>query len=126
MLRRAVQLPSASFSVSSAAAATGARRTYFSAGTGEVGIWGRNMGTLISTLSFACFVALPIFMYKVVYRRYNPDKQWIAMSTDKWYSDGTVMKGDEAHANLRIQRERIMPIMDQYLQKIEEAQNAGH
>ena len=33
----------------------------------------------------------------------------------------TEMKGEEATANLRLQRERIMPIMDAYLEKIEKA-----
>lgn len=128
MLRRSLQpavaaVSSSKFSTSSATLST-ASRTYFSAGTGEVGIWGNNMGRLIKTLTIAVYFVCPLFMWKMVIRRYNPDKQWISMSTDKWYSDGTVMTGDEATANLRLQRERIMPIMDQYLEKIESSK--GH
>jgi hypothetical protein len=95
-------------------------RGYFMSGLGDTGIWGASMHKLINTLTFLTLIVGPIFIYRITYRPYNPDKQFgPAMHTDKWYDDGTVMKGEEATANLRLQRERLMPIMDAYLEKIE-------
>ena len=105
----------------SAAVQTSAARSYFSAGAGEVGITGATMARFYKGLFFFCFCGCPLFMYKVAIKPWTPDQQFVYMTTDKWYSDGTELKGEEATANLRLQRERIMPIMDAYLEKIEKS-----
>ena len=124
MLRRnfsaAASSSSSSFFTTSAQQTSGAR-TYFMPGAGEVGITGATQKKILQTLMFLGGVVCPIFIYKVAMKPWTPDKQFICMSTDKWYSDGTEMKGEEATANLRLQRERIMPIMDAYLEKIEKS-----
>ena len=98
-----------------------AQRSYFMPGAMEVGITGVTMKKILMTLFVLCYFFIPVFIYKIAMKPWTPDKQFICMSTDKWYSDGTEMKGEEATANLRLQRERIMPIMDAYLEKIEKA-----
>lgn len=129
MLRRgfvASSIASRNASLFAAASQTSASRSYFYAGGMEVGITGATMKKILQTLMFLTFIVAPIFMYKVIHRPWTPDKQFICTSTDKWYSDGTEMKGEEATANLRLQRERIMPIMDAYLEKIEKAAAPSH
>ena len=120
MLRRLAQTgarPTARLGIST--------RNYFVAGTGEEGIWGATMSKTFYNLFFIAYVPMPLFLYRVVYRRYCPDQQWVCSPCDKWYSDGTEMDGEEATANLRIQRERIMPIMDSYLEAMELSKGVG-
>lgn len=128
MLRRAFTTPVLARPAATCSATTKltqATRSYFSPGAGETGIWAETLKRTLSAFYWLGWFWMPLFLYKVVYRRNCPDKQWVCQSTDKWYSDGTEMKGDEATANLRLQRERIMPIMDAYLEKIEKS-NLGH
>ena len=96
-------------------------RKYYYSGAGEEGIWAETLRRWVLWMQWMCFLVCPFILYKLIHRRYNPDKQWPAATTDRWYSDGTELKGEEAHANLRLQRERIMPIMDKYMEKIEAA-----
>ena len=121
MLRRNFSVVSASSSASFIPKQTSAARTYFMPGAMEVGITGATQYKILITLMWLGGFFCPIFIYKFAMKPWTPDKQFICMSTDKWYSDGTEMKGEEATANLRLQRERIMPIMDAYLEKIEKA-----
>ncbi len=63
-----------------------------------------------------------LFMYKVVFGRHNPDRQWIyGPRSEMMMSDGTQLEGEEAVANLKIHRERIMPIMNEYKARMEAA-----
>jgi hypothetical protein len=93
-------------------------RSYYVVGAGEEGIWGATMARVFWTVWALIFPAA-IFTWKIPHMAWTPNNQWIFGTTDKWYTDGTEMEGDEATANLRIQRERIMPIMDAYQAKIE-------
>jgi hypothetical protein len=112
MLRRFTTAPAARL-----AAPVAQRRTYFVMGAAEEGAWGTSMRTVtIRVVYLNIFAAF--YIYNFCWRRHNPDRQWVYGSTDLWEDDGTVMEGEEAVANLRIQRERIMPMMEEYEQKI--------
>ncbi|CBH17208.1 uncharacterized protein TEOVI_000385200 [Trypanosoma equiperdum] len=100
-------------------AAAGAR-TYFYPNPGETGISGATMKTLLKiTCSVILVQALAIRYF--VFERYGTKNQYVQDCTDLWDDDGTVMEGEEAVANLRIQRERIMPFMNDIKEKLEAA-----
>jgi hypothetical protein len=96
-------------------------RTYFYAGAGEVGIWGKTLLNMCRNIAILAFVA-PFVLYKVAFvDRANIGRQFVADASDLYESDGTEMEGEEAVANLRIYRERIMPFMEEFEGKIEAA-----
>ncbi len=96
-------------------------RTYYNEGYGCEGIWLVTMKVLIDRMLY--FVPFTWYIiYKVVFGRHYPDRQWVwGPRSDLYESDGTEMEGEEAVANLRIHRERIMPIMNEYKQRMEQA-----
>ncbi|RNE97406.1 uncharacterized protein Tco025E_09467 [Trypanosoma conorhini] len=95
-------------------------RTYFYPSPGEVGISGETMKALLKgTLFLIALEALAIRLF--VFNRYSTKHQYVEDSTDLWEDDGTVMEGEEAVANLRIQRERIMPFMNDIKEKLDAA-----
>ncbi|ESL06701.1 hypothetical protein TRSC58_05622 [Trypanosoma rangeli SC58] len=95
-------------------------RTYFYPSPGEVGISGETMKALLKTS--LCVVALEVLMIRlVVFNHCSTKYQFVEDCTDLWEDDGTVMEGEEAVANLRIQRERIMPFMNDIKEKLEAA-----
>eukprot|EP00758_Cryptobia_borreli_P011148 Tbor_TRINITY_DN5630_c4_g2::TRINITY_DN5630_c4_g2_i1::g.8407::m.8407 len=95
-------------------------RTYFYHNAGEVGIWGSTMYTLLIYMSTFFSLAVGYTFYKLCFSHSNYN-QFMSATSDLWEDDGTVMEGEEAVANLRIYRERIMPFMDEYAEKIEAA-----
>ena len=103
------------------AAASGQLRSYFFVNPGEVGIWGQTMRSLCRNIA-VMFALMPFALYKFVFvDRNNCPRQFINTSSDFDESDGTELEGEEAVANLRIYRERIMPFMDDYTERIEAA-----
>ena len=116
MFRRvAVRAPTAAFTPSTQA------RTYFYAGAGEVGIWGKSQATMCRNVAILA-ATVPLVLYKLVFVDRCPgERQFVADASELFDSDGTEMEGEEAVANLRIYRERIMPFMDDYSEKIEAA-----
>ena len=99
----------------------GSVRGYYNEGYGCEGIWKKTMDILTKRVMFS----LPVcwyLIYKVVFGRHNPSRQWIwGPRSELMESDGTEMEGEEAVANLRIHRERIMPIMNEYKARMEQA-----
>jgi hypothetical protein len=96
-------------------------RTYYNSGYGQEGIWGKTMKILTDRIMFSVPIAW-YFIYKVCFGRHNTSRQWIwGPRTEMMESDGTELEGEEAVANLRIHRERIMPIMNEYKARMEEA-----
>ncbi|EAN90267.1 hypothetical protein C3747_1g1849c [Trypanosoma cruzi] len=95
-------------------------RTYFYASPGESGISAETMkGLLKATL---CFIMLEAFVInRAVFQGLSTKNQYVEDFTDLWEDDGTVMEGEEAVANLRIQRERIMPFMNDIKEKLDAA-----
>lgn len=94
-----------------------ARRSFFYAPGGEVGISGNTARTSILSiigLTIAGFIGLKFFLFDHL----STKRQFLQDTTDLWTDDGTVMQGEEAVANLRIQHERIMPFMDEIQAKI--------
>ena len=68
------------------------------------------------------FACLPFVLYKVVFvDKGNTPRQFHADATELFDSDGTELEGEEAVASMRVYRERIMPFMDDYKDKIEAA-----
>ncbi|KAH9593162.1 hypothetical protein LSM04_006112 [Trypanosoma melophagium] len=100
-------------------AAMGAR-SYFYPSPGETGISGETMKTLLK-LTSTIVVIQACSIYYNVFTRYSTKFQFVEDSTDLWEDDGTVMEGEEAVANLRLQRERIMPFMNDIKEKLEAA-----
>ena len=88
-----------------------ARRTYFVPTTGEKGIWGASFAALIRTIG-VCTAGGAYVIYKLGMSRHSPNQQWLYVRTDLWEDDGTQLEGDEATANLRIQRSRVLPFLD--------------
>ena len=98
-------------------------RTYFYAGAGEVGIWGKSLLSMCRNIAVLAFIA-PMVLYKCVFvDRGVIGRVLVADSSELYEDDGTVMEGEEGVANLRIYRERIMPFMDEFEGKIEAASN---
>eukprot|EP00758_Cryptobia_borreli_P011150 Tbor_TRINITY_DN5630_c4_g2::TRINITY_DN5630_c4_g2_i3::g.8412::m.8412 len=94
-------------------------RTYFYHNACEVGSCGATFRALNNYTIGAAFVCWSYSYY--IISKANTYNQFVTSSTDLWEDDGTVMEGEEAVANLRIYRERIMPFMDEYAEKIEAA-----
>jgi hypothetical protein len=98
-----------------------AARGYYYHGYGCEGIWYKTMDILTRRIMYSIPLAWYL-IYKVVFGRHNPGRQWIwGPRSELMESDGTEMEGEEAVANLRIHRERIMPIMNEYKARMEQA-----
>ncbi|ORC91547.1 uncharacterized protein TM35_000051430 [Trypanosoma theileri] len=95
-------------------------RSYFYPCPGETGISGETMKTLLK-LTVTAITIESIGMWYIMFTRYSTRFQYVEDSTDLWEDDGTVMEGEEAVANLRLQRERIMPFMNDIKEKLEAA-----
>lgn len=94
------------------------RRFYFYACPGETGISGATMKSCLTwTIGFMVLSSYGIRHF--VFNARGTKKQFVNDSTDLWNDDGTVMEGEEAVANLRIQQERIMPFMNDIQSKID-------
>lgn len=98
-------------------------RSFFYPGGGESGIWASSLKRAWDVTQVAVVVCA-IGVYRVVFHRYSTKRQFLDETTDLWNDDGTVMEGEEAVANLRIQHERIMPYMNQIQEKLEAAGSA--
>jgi hypothetical protein len=95
----------------SSAVATTGRRGYYAKGPMEEGISGTSMHRVL----YAAYLAVPfctLVVYKLVWHRNSPIQQWPYPHGDLYNDDGTEMQGEEALAMKRIQRERMMPFMD--------------
>lgn len=100
---------------------TTAARGFFYAGAGETGIWGA-CGFRMMQITWA-FLGVAVFAtYRIVFCRYSTKRQLVGDCTDLWEDDGTVLEGEEAYANLKIQHERIMPFMNAIQEKLESVQ----
>lgn len=110
MLRRLAVSTLASRKLATAVTAT-PTRGYFYANVGEVGISASTMKCLL-TLTLTSMVMMSVYIKVYVFDYLGTKKQFVEDTTDLWNDDGTVMEGEEAVANLRIQHERIMPFMD--------------
>ncbi|CUG86253.1 membrane-associated protein, putative [Bodo saltans] len=98
-----------------------AARSFFYPGAGESGIWAAS-GYRMLQITWA-FMFLTFFAtYRIVFCRYSTKRQLVGDSTDLWEDDGTVLEGEEAIANLKIQHERIMPFMNAIQEKLDAAQ----
>eukprot|EP00331_Platyophrya_macrostoma_P003518 CAMPEP_0176424656 /NCGR_PEP_ID=MMETSP0127-20121128/10953_1 /TAXON_ID=938130 /ORGANISM="Platyophrya macrostoma, Strain WH" /LENGTH=122 /DNA_ID=CAMNT_0017805727 /DNA_START=43 /DNA_END=411 /DNA_ORIENTATION=+ len=97
-----------------------AKRTFFYSGGGEAGIWAAT-GYRMFVITWGLIIVCAAGIYRTVFCRYSTKRQFVGDSTDLWNSDGTVMEGAEAVANLRIQHERIMPFMNAIQEKVEAA-----
>ncbi|KEG06852.1 hypothetical protein DQ04_11931030 [Trypanosoma grayi] len=97
-----------------------AARTYFYPSPGETGIGGETMKALLK-VTLAIMVLEAFAINRFVFERYSTKSQYVEDCCDLWEDDGTVMEGEEAVANLRIQRERIMPFMNDIKEKLEAA-----
>ncbi|KAG8339252.1 hypothetical protein ERJ75_000330800 [Trypanosoma vivax] len=95
-------------------------RSYFFPNPGETGISGSTMKALLK-LTALIIVVQSFAINRVIFGRYSTRDQFVEDCTDLWEDDGTVMEGEEAVANLRIQRERIMPFMNDIKEKLEAA-----
>jgi hypothetical protein len=100
-------------------------RSYFFVNPGEQGIWGKTMKNMCRNIA-VLFALCPFALYKVAFiDRNNCPRQFITDASDFYESDGTELEGEEAVANLRIYRERIMPFMDDYNDRIEAASESS-
>ena len=95
-----------------------ARRTYFHEQGGESGISGSTAKQIVKNTAFL-FVFGATFIWRVILTRYDTTNMFLGDTTDLFEDDGTVMEGEEAVANLRIQRERIMPFMEDIKNKLD-------
>lgn len=93
-------------------------RSYFYAGGGETGIWGKTMQATVRNITWATAISI-VIVFKLVFINYSTHNQFVSESTDLWEDDGTKLEGEEAVANLKIYRERIMPFMDSMQEKID-------
>jgi hypothetical protein len=88
-----------------------ARRSFYYDGAGESGII--KVSLVHSVYLIRCTCVLTVYwIYKFVFGRYSNRNVFIDDSTDLWEDDGTKMEGPEAVANLRIQKERLQPFLD--------------
>ncbi|CAD2215631.1 hypothetical protein AGDE_01346 [Angomonas deanei] len=86
-----------------------ARRSFFYANPGEVGISASTMVAILgATLTFIVFEVIGL---RLTVDNYSTKRQYVEDSTDLYNSDGTEMEGEEAFANLQIQKDRIMPFL---------------
>jgi len=77
------------------------------------------------------WILLPVGLFTIywlMFRRFSTTSQFGHQNyCDLWEDDGTQMEGEEAVAHLRIQRERVMPFMEEINQKLEAAGvSSGH
>ncbi|EPY34593.1 hypothetical protein STCU_01508 [Strigomonas culicis] len=86
------------------------KRSYFYANPGETGI-------SAATLKLCFFITVAFMFVEVVgmriyvFNQLSTKRQFVEDSTDLWEDDGTQMSKEDADAQLRIQRERIMPFL---------------
>ena len=98
-----------------------ARRSFYHEDPGMVGT-SYTTGMVIFAFAASCQLMGLFMLKKVVWGVYQPTRQFgYCETTDMWNDDGTVLEGEEAVANLKIQHERMMPFMD----KIQEQINAA-
>lgn len=95
-------------------------RHYFYAGGGETGIWGHSMKRAWNVL-WCCIGVGALGIWNLTFVRHGTQRQFVEEATDLFESDGTVMEGEEAVANVKIMYDRISPFMEEYKRQIEEA-----
>lgn len=100
-----------------AAAPTQQVRSYFYAGGGECGIWAATMKAVVKNLTWATAISV-VILFKLVFVNHSTHNQFVSETSDLWESDGTELEGEEAVANLKIYRDRIMPFVEALDEKI--------
>ena len=95
------------------------KRAYFYPQGGEQGISAATALRINQMIWVACGIA-SFWMYQVVFNDLSSKHQFLDSRTDLFEDDGTVMEGEEAVANLKIQHDRVSPFLNDIKKQLEE------
>ena len=98
-------------------------RGYFYHNPGDTGIWAATWERTFLILKAFIFFGAPLAGYHVLGGRWGGGMQFAPFASDLYLSDGTELEGEEAVADIKIKRDRIMPFMDDIRKKVEASKN---